>query len=174
MTTNEYKEIESLLERFFEGDTTGAEEETLYRFFAGKDIPEEWMPYRPVMTYFREGIACGCASPRRLPASRRKRLRMWIWMAAAAGALLLLIPAGRLFLHREAPFDPYEGSCIIQNGVRITDMEIIRPELEATLQYVKEQQEEMEQLLASADQARQEATEMKEMVNRILQNEYNY
>ncbi|MDR2810529.1 MAG: hypothetical protein LBB84_08275 [Tannerellaceae bacterium] len=166
MTTNEYKHIASLLERFFEGATSKAEEESLYRFFSQReDIPAEWMPYRPVFDYFHEGISRECAPVRKTFLSRRKRRLIW---TAAAVALVLLATVGRLYLRRETPFDPYEGSYIIQNGVRITDMEIIRPELEAVTERVMEEKEEMEQLLASADEAVRESMQMQEEINRIL------
>jgi hypothetical protein len=169
MTTNEYKETDALLRRFFEGETTMAEEERLYLFFSRKDdLPEEWKPYRPVLEYFREGISRESAHTQRLSLPRRKRWTAW---TAAAIALVLLAAAGHLYLRRETPFDPYEGSYIIQNGVRITDMELIRPELDAATQRIKEKQEEMEQLLASAEETEQEMERTLEKLNRILQME---
>ena len=40
MKADEYIYIENLLERFFEGETTNAEEQELYAFFARPDLPE--------------------------------------------------------------------------------------------------------------------------------------
>lgn len=39
MRTEEYKYIENLVERFFEGQTSNEEERVLYEFFARPDIP---------------------------------------------------------------------------------------------------------------------------------------
>ncbi|MCS3063106.1 hypothetical protein NXX40_10920 [Parabacteroides distasonis] len=39
MKTEEYKSIEDLLDRFFEGQTSNEEERVLYEFFARPDIP---------------------------------------------------------------------------------------------------------------------------------------
>ena len=40
MKSDEYIYIENLLERFFEGETSNAEEQELYAFFARPDLPE--------------------------------------------------------------------------------------------------------------------------------------
>ena len=39
MKTEEYKSIEDLLDRFFEGRTSNEEERVLYEFFARPDLP---------------------------------------------------------------------------------------------------------------------------------------
>ncbi|MDR2118422.1 MAG: hypothetical protein LBP25_02645 [Tannerellaceae bacterium] len=169
MTAEEYKDMEALLARFFDGATDGEEEEALYRFFSeGKDIPEEWAHLRPVMAYFGGGMAEEEAAAASAAALRRKgRLR---WAAVAAATALLVLAAGFSFL-RDRAFDPYEGSCVIQGGVRITDMDVIRPELEAAMQRVMEGEAEMERLLASAEEAEREAGRMLDEVNRIFQTE---
>ncbi|MDR1344381.1 MAG: hypothetical protein LBJ39_03415 [Tannerellaceae bacterium] len=141
MTTNEYKRISSLMERFFDGLTTKAEEETLYRFFSDAgDIPGKWEPYRKVFAYFENGMASECLPHREaLPVRRSLRWR-WTCVAAVVGLLL----AGSLYFLRDQPFDPYEGSYIVRNGVRIDDLDLIRPELEATLKLVREETAEAE------------------------------
>ncbi|MDR2042432.1 MAG: hypothetical protein LBP98_08990 [Tannerella sp.] len=149
---NEYQEIEKLLERFFEGRTSGEEEQQLYRFFAQEDtLPEQWLRYRPLFSYFETGLAEECRLPdsnlRPLPPPRRKRRALW----AGVAALLTGILAGTLLLRERAQFDPYEGSYIVRNGVYITDLKQIKPELEATLRDVMRQQEQYEQQLRMLD-----------------------
>ncbi|MDR1919122.1 MAG: hypothetical protein LBQ65_05700 [Tannerellaceae bacterium] len=146
MTTKEYKEIESLLERFFEGLTTGEEEGRLYRFFSTReDLPQEWAPYRSLFACFEKELPLACTAESKPFPPRRKRGIVW-WgasVAAAVGLVLLL----HSYFHRETVFEPYEGSYLVRNGVRITDLDLIRPELEATLQEVMEEQAMMENLL---------------------------
>ena len=48
MKTEEYKSIEDLLDRFFEGQTSNEEERVLYKFFARPDIPAHLERYREV------------------------------------------------------------------------------------------------------------------------------
>ena len=57
MKTEEYKSIEDLLDRFFEGQTSNEEERVLYEFFARPDIPAHLERYREVFGYFESGIA---------------------------------------------------------------------------------------------------------------------
>ena len=52
MKTEEYKSIEDLLDRFFEGRTSNEEERVLYEFFARPDIPAHLERYREVFGLF--------------------------------------------------------------------------------------------------------------------------
>lgn len=47
------REIKQLIEKFYEGETTLAEEKLLREFFAGSDIPEELSIHKPVFDFFR-------------------------------------------------------------------------------------------------------------------------
>ena len=136
--------IEKLLERFFEGETSNKEEQCLYAFFAGDDVPEHLMQYKQVFNYFDMGIKEEFSETKTEAPVRKMQRKKWIlWSGVAASllALILLNPFAK-------PFDPYEGSYIIRNGVRIADINIIRPELEAILQQVLQQEKEMDDLFA--------------------------
>ena len=56
MKTEEYKSIEDLLDRFFEGQTSNEEERVLYEFFARPDIPAHLERYREVFGYFESAL----------------------------------------------------------------------------------------------------------------------
>ena len=56
MQTEKQKHIEQLLERFFDGQTSNAEEQELYSFFNSSDVPEALKSYQPVFGYFETGI----------------------------------------------------------------------------------------------------------------------
>lgn len=49
--------IEEVLNRYFEGETSAAEERELRRFFAGANVPDHLSAYRPLFAYFDEEIA---------------------------------------------------------------------------------------------------------------------
>jgi hypothetical protein len=146
---NGYKYIEELLERFFDGETSDEEERRLYRFFEGEDIPPHLRRYKPVFAYFAGGLEkeisqpAGPAEPLR-QAGPERRLRV---TAGVAASLLILLAAGLLFFKKTDAFDPYEGSYIVRNGVRITDTSLIRPELEAAVCRALQQQENADRLL---------------------------
>jgi len=143
--------IETLLERFFEGQTSNEEEQQLYLFFRQRDIPEEFLRYQPVVKYFESGLAeeSDCLKPNSIGSfhvpNRTKQRFLW---SSIAASFLICLGATFFLLNKADTFDPLEGSYIIRNGVRINDLELIRPELEATLQDILHQQEEWEQMYA--------------------------
>lgn len=153
MNTEEYKNVEDLVERFFEGKTSRAEEQQLYAFFAQPDIPSVFLPYKEMFGYFETGIVEECKeSPELvLPAKRQKRTtRLWL-MAATVAASLLFLLFNTVGVKQPVPFNPYEGSYIVRNGVRITDMNEVEPVLKTTLQRIEQQQKRVEQLLEHAN-----------------------
>ena len=141
----EHKPIQELLDRFFEGLTTNQEERELYLFFKQDVIPEELVRYKPVINYFESGIAEEWGQTVN-PSHNSKRRQWMVWGSVAASFLLLLFTSLYLLTNKESS-DPFEGSYIIRNGVRITDLNLIRPELEATIQKVVMQQKETDQLI---------------------------
>ena len=198
MSIGENKHIEGLLKRFFEGQTSNDEEQRLYEFFAGNDVPEHLIQYKPVFVYFDEGIKDEFSKnvteepvvllsqiddiekdtfiaetfsenstvslssridselrEKDIPVHRKRNVK-WIFWSCAAAVLLVLILLNPFALGNK-PFDPYEGSYIVRNGVRITDPETIRPELEATIQDVLQQQEAAESLIAKMMEAEKPA-----------------
>jgi hypothetical protein len=139
------KDIEELLGRFFEGYTSNTEERQLYDYFSGEDVPERLLQYKPLFACL-EAVVPEVSCEEEATVCRKSYGKWILWPCAAAAllALALLNPFG---LGNKPP-DPYEGSYIVRNGVRITDLEIIRPELEATVREVLQRQEEAERLIA--------------------------
>ena len=101
MKTEEYKSIEDLLDRFFEGRTSNEEERVLYEFFARPDIPAHLERYREVFGYFESGIALDFSeTPElRLPAkeSSNKRKIRWAIDDSEASKLKLFM-VNQLFI----------------------------------------------------------------------------
>ena len=48
--------IDELLNRYFEGETSAEEEQKLRRFFASDNVPENLSAYKPLFAYFDEEI----------------------------------------------------------------------------------------------------------------------
>ena len=127
-----YGDIEKLLERFFKGETTNAEERQLYDFFAREEIPESLKPYKELFCYFGEEIVN--EEPDGLKRKIRREIsflgakRWQVWSIGVAASLALFFS---IYLATQERYDgPIVGGYIIRNGVCITDMKVIRPELE--------------------------------------------
>jgi len=140
----DYKKIEELVERFFDGQTSNEEERELYDFFSSENVPEHLFPYRQVFAYFETGIKeeVNYQTPERknIQSFRKKKITIW---ASIAASILILISFGIYHFTREKEFNPYEGSYIIRNGIKITDPKIVNPEIEKTLVFVSEQEKNM-------------------------------
>lgn len=148
MQTNKQKHIEDLLERFFDGQTSNVEEQELYAFFNSPGVPEALQSYQSVFAYFETGIKEEFSGQpdEAGRTSLKSSGKFWLWIGTGVAVSLLFFLVYSLGFDRPASFNPYEGSYIVRNGVRITDMKEILPELEYSLREVKLQQEEAEQI----------------------------
>lgn len=116
--------IRTLIDRFFDGDTTLAEEQELYAYFRQDStaLPEDLVPLREMFLDLAAVPFAG-TQPRRAP--RRPWLR---W--AAAIALLLAVSATVLFTRSHQADD----ECVaIIYGERTTDRSVVITEMEKTM-----------------------------------------
>lgn len=146
MNMDKIHKIEELIERFFEGMTSNEEEKELYKFFSSNEIPEHLKKYKPVFEYFEQGIVDETNKNEDIKTiqqqeSPKNRKRLIYTVSGIAASILIVLSGYYLFNKDSAEFNPYEGSYIVRNGVRITDMNIIQSELENTYQEVMQQQE---------------------------------
>lgn len=160
-------EIETLVERFLEGRTTSSEERELYAWFASADVPEEWHDLKAMFAWYSEGMpetliedttsqpalnqdATTAHTPTPRHASPRRRT---IWLSGAAiGTGIAAAIAALLWLTPARPaFDIYEGSYIIEAGVRCDNSDYIRADIEALLKRADDIEQRANMLLAMAD-----------------------
>lgn len=159
-----------MLNRFFEGRTSHGEEQTLYRFFDKKDIPDHLLRYKTVFKYFGTSMA---EEPTALPVAENRRtprmpIKHWLRWASLAAA----IATGCIFLFHQwkaDTFELYEGSCIIRRGVRITDTNLIRSELEKTFRETLKQETDMENWINK----QMESDDLFEQYRRTLEQQQN-
>lgn len=165
ITDQEIKYIEKLLSAFFDGTTTTADEKELYRFFRRTDIPDHLKPYQSVFDYFEIGLKeeCSTLKKERYLTERPKKKR-WIMWAGIAASLLLFVSVGIQTHAGHKEFNPYEGSYIIRNGVRIDDPETIKPELEIVMARVRNQQQEIELVFRRVSDGEQDKKQIEEAV----------
>ena len=128
MNERKTKHIEQMVDRFFLGETTLAEERRLYRLFRRKRLPSELERLRPAFAAF---ASMSYERPRRTPITATLR-RVAIGTAAAL-AVALCIAAYADFREDRALARLYGGSYVIENGRRIDDLSAIRGDIERTL-----------------------------------------
>jgi len=149
--TEQYKYIEELIERFLDGATTNAEEKELYAFFTGKDVPAHLEQYKEMFVWFDEGMVQELETvtdPMPNTIRSKNRFRIWGTVAAVAATLVLLMVLRPQSIEPE--FDPFEGSYIVRNGVKITDPAIVGPEIETTLLAAEEQEKQLIYMIYNA------------------------
>lgn len=144
--------VSRYVERFLAGETTSAEERALYDYFSHGHIPAELESYREMFAWYGSlSQAPAAPGPIRLP-----RLRRWQWTGVAATVALLL---GLGFVFRMQTADlpeeymAYEGSYIIRDGKKITDLRVVVPEIRRSDQLVSERLNQLDRSLEEAEDA---------------------
>lgn len=138
--------IRTLLDRFFLGDTTLAEEQQLYDYFRQTPVPQlprDLVPLRDLFLDLQTVRYAATPSqprlqpsplkpsqPRLQPSQPRLRPR---WLAAAALALLLAAGALTLFRPTQADADSGEELVAYIYGKRTTDPAVVIGEMQHTM-----------------------------------------
>lgn len=128
MDSRKAKEAERLLRRFFDGETTLAEERRLYRLFSGNKLPTELEKYRPMMAAFGSMQPAEGRRAKFVPVLRRA-----VCGVAAAIVLLFGLQAYMDYREDKALARLYGGSYVIDNGHRIDDLGRIKDDIESAL-----------------------------------------
>ena len=132
MTDNILK-IRTLLDRFFDGETTVSEEQELYAFFReAVDLPDDLASLRPMFLAYDAAQSVALSTqPAKRPAPRRR----WLpWAVAAAVAVLLMGGAMLLFHRSQQPVSDEDEELIAYiYGQRTTDPAVVLAEMNATM-----------------------------------------
>lgn len=136
--------IEQLLQRFFDGETTLAEERELETFFASADtLPDHLAPYREMFGWYASGM-----DEQQLPSSvlqapvepvaddnRRRSVRWLTWWASAAAVAALIIGFGwRYHAERLESIEAmYAESYVVRDGMVITGSFEVQAEIDAAV-----------------------------------------
>ena len=87
-----HQQIEALLNKFMDGQTTVEEEARLADYFRSADVPAEWEDYRAMFDYFDSGMT--------QPVASSKPRRNWWWTTGAAAAAVAAIIAVTTVVNR--------------------------------------------------------------------------
>lgn len=146
------KDIETLLNKYFEGETTCEEERLLRRFFTEGLVPEHLQIYRPMFAFFEaeheeaNRDVSDIPEISQLPAlvaleKKTKSFRQHITysLGAAAAALLLLIGISGVFRH----LSPTPDSYVVIDGKQYTDKSLVHEQAMAAFRDVSLSEEDI-------------------------------
>lgn len=150
MTDNyDIHRIEQLLDRFFDGDTTLAEERELEQFFtstSGEQLPEHLRPYREMFGWFASGMPEEQLQAPMIPVPvepqgahgnllRRPRVKWLAWWTSAAAVAALVIGFG--WQHHAERLEGLEAmyaeSYVVRDGIVITGTSEVQTEIDAAM-----------------------------------------
>ena len=113
--------IDDLLDKYFEGETSAAEEKEIRAFFAAGDIPPHLSAYKPLFAYIDEEIA---VTPKRLsPMPQNKRIVLYL-LSGVAAAILLIFGIRSVYSSYETRY--CSENYVVINGRCYTDIHTIR------------------------------------------------
>ena len=151
-------QIAELVEKFLDGCTTNAEERELYVWFSSAEVPEEWSDLKAMFAWYEEGM------PEQTQQTVKPRSRRSMWLAlgsmagiAASVALVItLMPSDiddyvDVSLPEHNQVNLYEGSYIVEQGVRSDDLAYIEGDIEELLERADNLEQRADELLAWAD-----------------------
>ena len=150
------KEIEALILRFLDGDTSLDEEQQLYAYFAQTEEVDEAL--RPYAEYFRDLATLQPVEATSCPRITPQRPHRWLRTVAAMAASVALLMGGvwGYRLHKAHLLaQRYAGSYMIVNGKRCDDLLKIEGHIKQTLRD-GHQAEQLMDGQALIDQAEQE------------------
>lgn len=99
--------IETLLDSYFDGNTSLQEETILKEYFAKKDVPEHLQQYQAMFAYFAQNKKE--KAPQNIQVKPKEKTLNFSWLPKVAVVLLLLAFGYFLFLKRQSDAEKKEA-----------------------------------------------------------------
>jgi len=144
--------IKELLDRYYEGETTDAEEQRLREYFTSDEVDDELQHYRSIFAYlkhegerhsvFTRHSALDAEPPKNSPQIiRRLRVkpamtRVKWWYAAAAAVACLLTTTYIIHEHQSKPQTLCVGTYVVVNGICYDDLSLVKKYAAETIDMV--------------------------------------
>jgi hypothetical protein len=113
------EELNRLLERYYNGESTEDEENLLRSFFSGNEVPEGYEAEKEIFSFYSRNVRIPEPSPgfearliegidrsERLAASLKIRKILMPWLSAAA-AIIIMFGSWFVFVHKNEPRDTF-------------------------------------------------------------------
>lgn len=144
-----------LTEAFLDGQTSLEEERALFAYYIKGDIAEDLEENREMMQWYAAGLKLDEQSQdKAAPARIRNLLKIWVPVAAAVAIVLTLVinlNTNNDYGLSAEEYAMYEGSYIIRNGKKITNLAEIMPEIKANEEYSEKLEHIISENSASSD-----------------------
>ncbi|MBR5552142.1 MAG: hypothetical protein IKV83_09545 [Muribaculaceae bacterium] len=131
--------IKIWLNRFFDGETTCEEERELFSYFRQKNILLEVEQYREMMLWYDAGLQV--SQKNAIEENNVKNRWFMSQYISIAASIVIVLTVGFSYikqnLHNKELYEIYEGSYIIENGVRNTDLSEILPILQENERFIE-------------------------------------
>lgn len=128
------EQINNLVERFLDGETTLAEEKLLYDYFSqNENVDESLLPYAE---YFRDLAVLPSPQKEEKPRKRPRWTIRWTqWAVGAAAAVLISLSGMWIYTLQEERHlaQLYGGSYMIVDGKRYDNLREIKDDIQQTL-----------------------------------------
>jgi len=135
--------IDDLLTRYFDGETTCAEEREIKRFFKEEHIPSELEIYRPIFAFFEEEAKqqptkeeSKAVEAERAKVMKPRRHFIYTLSGIAAGLLIILSIAGIKQINQPANY-------VIIDGHKSTNVQLAREQAQAAFDDVSFSREDI-------------------------------
>lgn len=141
MKITEYNYM-SFVDKFLDGLTTNEEEQALYRWFSRHDIPNEARPYREMFDWYSS------LAPQNDTLHDSGRVNPFVrkFLSVAAAAIFVFTLASSVWQNMaiQREYLCYEGSYVIRDGKKITDMQQVVREMKAIDIEMRKMKQEIE------------------------------
>lgn len=141
------RHIEELLDKYFEGETSAAEEQELRQFFSSDAVPEYLRIHQPLFAYFAEEIRKEEATAVRRQMPQRRRVLLWV--SGVAAAVLLLLGIGQVYVFPGRTF--CSENYVVINGRCYTDPHTIREHALNALQEISTSERDLFPVISDDD-----------------------
>lgn len=127
------KDIDNILNKYFEGETSLDEEKLLRQYFNSNEVDEEHLMYAPIFQYFAEEKqeTVTISKPK-----KKDKLTLWTAIAACAAILLIVILTIRPISYFE------DGSYVYIDGKKYNDIEEVNIQALNALMIIEDEGDE--------------------------------
>ncbi|WP_196892530.1 hypothetical protein [Aureivirga marina] len=112
----ELANIEKLLEKYLNAETTIQEEKQLRLYFTNDEIPPHLQEYKPLFNYFEESKNDNFTQNIRLNTNENKETR-WKWLSVAA--MLILFVSVYTFIQKKKEYEAQEAFAQTQEALKL-------------------------------------------------------